>query len=51
MMANAIDMSPPPPSPWMPRKMMSSVRFCDAPHRIEPRRKIAIADWNTILRP
>ena len=49
--ACVLTISAPPPSPWMPRKMISSVMFWLSPHNAEPIRKITSAPWSTIFRP
>ena len=43
--------SPPPPSPWMARKAISSIMVWLSPDRIEPTRKMMIAAWKNTLRP
>ena len=42
---------PPPPSPWIARKAMSSVMPCASPQSTDPTRKITSAPCSTILRP
>jgi hypothetical protein len=44
-------MRPPPPSPWMARKAMSSIMDELSPARAEPTRKMTIAAWKKIFRP
>jgi len=46
-----VTIRPPPPSPWIARKAISSVRFWLIPQSAEPIRKMTIAAWRTILRP
>jgi hypothetical protein len=43
--------SPPPPMPWMARKMISSVIVSESPASTDPTRKITIAAWKKIFRP
>src|SRR3954452_20628208 len=49
--ACALTINPPPPSPWMARKAISSVMPCASPHSAEPTRKITSAACSTTLRP
>ena len=42
---------PPPPSPWIARKAMSSVIVWLSPDRMDPTRKMMIAAWKNPLRP
>jgi hypothetical protein len=49
--AIVITNKPPPPSPWIPRKTISSVMFWLIPQSAEPTRKMTIATCSTILRP
>ncbi len=44
-------MSPPPPMPWMARKMISSVIVWDSPASTDPIRKITMAAWKNIFLP
>ena len=49
--ACALTINPPPPSPWMARKAISSVMPCARPQSTEPTRKTTSAAWSTSLRP
>src|SRR6266513_149993 len=49
--AIVITNKPPPPSPWIHRKTISSVMFWLIPQSAEPTRKMTIATCSTILRP
>ncbi len=51
IVACAVTIRPPPPSPWIARNAISSVIPCAIPHSAEPIRKITSAPWSTILRP
>ncbi len=45
MIVCAPTISPPPPMPWMARKMISSVMVWETPASTDPIRKITIAAW------
>jgi hypothetical protein len=48
---NASVIRPPAPRPWMPRKAISSVMFCDAPASSDPTMNVMIAKSSTGRRP
>ena len=49
--AIAPTISPPAPSPWMARKVISSAIDCDRPDSADPIRKITIAKTKSFFRP
>ena len=51
MIACALTMRPPAPTPWTARKAISSPIDCERPASIDPARKMRIAARKTGLRP
>ena len=51
MIAMALTIRPPAPSPWTARNVMSSAIDWDSPAAAEPARKITMAAMNSLLRP
>ena len=51
MIAMALTIRPPAPSPWMARKVISMAMDWDSPASAEPARKITMAVMNSFLRP
>jgi hypothetical protein len=51
MMVMAMAISPPPPTPWIPRAMTSWTMSWAIPANADPTRKVTMANWNTTRRP